>query len=295
MNALEISVNTSDVLESYYPQFFETEVPSGTSATQAWQGYIQPFRNDNIAQRLLRAFEANRSVTVDQGFLSVGDQTARLPQHWAEPLLVSMTTCFKLLVLDYEPPKHPRVYSLSPRICRSLFPWHPHLRDDIPIDYRRGALPALCIYSAAEFTFKAQELRIVEFMDQVATYLAKHLIWTKTRRLYRLPDWRVVQCPVPGELIVDCEPRVGHKSSACFQKTETKSRGAWIGYWPGNIAATGPEAHLRTIQPHLPCWCGSGLPYQACHREKEQRALMGSLPTDMSSTIEPAHLAAMNS
>jgi hypothetical protein len=271
MNSLEIFPTVSDALEGHYPRFFETEVPPGTSATQAWQGYMQPFRDDITARQLLRAFEANRRVTVDQGFLSVEHGAARLPQHWAEPLLVSMTTCFKLLVLDYKPPQHPRVYSLLPRICRRLYPWHPHLRDDIPIDYRSGPLPALCIYSAAEFAFKEHELRLVELMDQAATYLAKHLIWTKTRRLYRLPDWAIIHCPVPGELILDCEPRMVHRSSMCFQKTVPKPRLAWSGYWPGQVAPTGPEAHLRTIKPDFPCWCGSGLSHQACHREKERR------------------------
>ncbi len=191
----------SPALEEYYPQFFEAEVPDGISAIQAWTGKIQPFRDDQMARKVIRLLDANMPLSIDQGFLTQPPDGKQLPSHWCEPLLVSMTTVFEILVLDYEKPKHPRGYCTSPPICRGSFPGQPHLRNDLSISYGRGSLPALCVYSAADFTFHERLPRIVQFVDQIATYLAKHLVWMRTRRLIDTVTGSVVHTPLPGEMI----------------------------------------------------------------------------------------------
>lgn len=253
-------------LETYYPQFLEVGIPEGIPAVRAWRGWIRPFSSNQEAIRILRSFEADRPVTVDRGTLAASGNTHVLPPHWCERLLVSMGTAFEVLLLDREEPRHPTIYCVSPRICRRTFPCHPHSREDIAIVQGRGPLPALCVYSAAEHRFADDQPRIVQFLDQAATYLAKHLIWTKTRRLYTFPDGAEIRMPLPGELIVDCESRI--KTHPVMQLVPTTRR-EWRGFWPGLTAPTGIERHLETIRPTTQCWCGSGSPYEECHRPRE--------------------------
>lgn len=254
------------VLKAYYPQFSEVEVPAGTSAIRAWYGRVRPFRDEYIARAILRLFEADMALIIDQGEILPDDVARTLPSHWCEPLLVSMNMVFEVLLLDFEVPQHPRIYCVSPRICRRTFPCHPHLRDDISIAIGRGPLPALCIYSAAEHIFTGEEPRIVQFLDQSATYLAKHLIWTRTRRLYGASDGRVIRAPSPGELIVDCEARIRTFSGV---QVVPEHRREWHGYWAGLTAASGLKKHLETIDSTKLCWCGSGVQYGECHRPRE--------------------------
>ena len=110
--------------------------------------------------------------------------------------------------------------------------------------------------------------RLVEFVDQTATYLAKHVIWLRTRRLYDTATGALLYAPQPGEIIIDTETRdLNHVPGVC--KESRQSHRIWLGYWPGTTATMGPVDHTRAIQPESPCWCGSGAKYGSCHRPRE--------------------------
>jgi hypothetical protein len=259
-------------LDAFYPSFFEAEVPPGTSAIRAWQGILQPFRNDLCACEMLRAFEADRAVTSDQGFLSAAVGFQSFGPHWAEPYLVAMQRRFHVMVLDFPPPHHPFAFSLRPAISNLHFPAHPHLRRDWPLLYGRTNLHALCIYSAPFHSYAADTPRIVQFVDQLSAYLGKHLIWEKTRMLFstRQGELSIVYKPRPREPIVDIEPRYfRHKGVGLFANSKHSDFRFWSGFWPGLSAFSAPSDHLRHIQPAKECWCGNGLPYGECHRLKE--------------------------
>jgi hypothetical protein len=184
-----------------YPQFAPTEIPHGSGAIRAWSGTIQPFLDDVAARRFLRCVEAGRSFDVFQGRMEV-----RAPlehQHWADPWLVKTDLRFLLLLLEFKEPEHPRAYSLQPEISRQMHPLHPHLRTDRVVFIDRRPIPALCVYSGAEFKYSPMWPRMVQFLDQAAAYLARHIIWLRTR--VQLPprfgeEFRV---PQPGEPILE--------------------------------------------------------------------------------------------
>jgi hypothetical protein len=271
MNAASIATEPepkADLLR-YYPNFTPAEVPPGTSALHAWIGSMQPFEDDESSRLLLRALDENRPVEIDRGTL----RAISYPEvsHAKEKLLAGMQVTFQLLLLEFPPPAHPRVYGLTPRISEYVFPAHPHLRRDQPIVYGGVSLPALCIYSAADFRYLKQTPQSVEFLDQAATFLAKHLIWIRTRQLFNIPTNKLIYSPSKGSLVLDFEPREEDNVSAVSRCIRRTTR-VWKGYWPGKTAPAGVVAHIRTISPNFECWCGSGLLYKNCHLPIERWA-----------------------
>ena len=258
-------------LQGYYPGFSPVEVPSGTSARHAWIGSLQPFEDDESSRLLLRALDENRPVQIDQGTV----RAIAYPDasHPLEGLLTAMRISFKLLLLEFAPPAHPRVYGLKPRISQYVFPAHPHLRGDQRIEYGGARLPALCVYSAAEFRYLKEIPLPVEFLDQTATFLAKQLIWIRTRRLFDIDTDRLIYAPPTGDRVLDFEPRLEDNVPTVSRRVRWTTR-VWRGYWPGDTAPAGSAAHVATISPHSECWCGRGLPYRDCHLPYEKRAVL---------------------
>ena len=270
--AAQLSPHTEDAvqLDDYYAAFYQVEVPPRASATRAWRGRLQPYRNDDVARNLLNELERGSNVSCDQGFLSNGaespEQTAA---HWAKPFLVSMAQQFEVLILERPEPMHPVAFSLRPEISWFRFPGHPHLRFDIPLQYAGRMLHGLCVYSAADFTYVHNVPRIVQYVDQVSGYLARHLIWERTRRLEDFAG-NIIYQPQPGEPILDTEPQMQPREALPFLKSsKLHPERVWRGHWPGKSAPAGPQLHLATIRPSQECWCGSGQAYKVCHRTSE--------------------------
>jgi hypothetical protein len=258
-------------LDDYYTAFYQVEVPIGTSATRAWRGRLQPYRSDDDARNLVNIFERSGSVSCDQGFLSCGaENAARTAGHWANPFLVSMAQQFEVLILERQERMHPVAFSLRPEISWYRFPGHPHLRVDIPLRYAGRTLHGLCVYSAADFGYARNVPRIVQYVDQVAGYLARHLVWERTRRLEDFEGSCILYQPKPGELIFDSEPQMQPRESLPFLRHPKRyPERIWRGLWLGKSAPAGPQLHLATIRPSQECWCGSGKRYKLCHLDSE--------------------------
>lgn len=257
-------------LDDYFTAFYQVEVPPGTSAARAWRGTLQPYRSDDDARNLLVAIEMGSSISCDQGFLSSSvENSGPTAAHWARPFLVSMTQQFEVLLLERALPMHPVVFSLRPEISWYRFPGHPHLRVDISLPYAGRTLHGLCVYSAADFTYARNVPRIVQFADQVAAYLGRHLVWERTRRLEDFSG-RVLYQPHAGEPIIDTQPQMQPRESLPFLKHPRRyPERVWRGHWPGQSAPAGAPLHLATIRPSQECWCGSGQAYKLCHRASE--------------------------
>lgn len=249
-----------------YPQFERTAVPLGTGAVSAWKGVIQPFADDDSAQRFLGCLEQRVPVEIVEG--RINSPAANAQRHWANPWLVQMQAKFLLLILEFDGTEHPRAYSLQPEISNSSHPLHPHLRHDKMIKVGRQELPALCIYSGAEFHYSPTLPRIVQFLDQLSTYMGRHLIWMRTRVEIPPTQGGRVQLPKPGEHVFELHKRIQTCSVASIKPHNLR---LYQGYWPGAVARSGASDHLRTIPPTQECWCCSGKPYGQCHRALEQR------------------------
>jgi hypothetical protein len=252
----------------HYPQFYSVPVPLGTGAQLALEGVIQPFINDNSARNFIRVLESEQQFRISEGTI-VGNDGKNTGSHWADPLLIDMAVGCRVLVLSFAPPVHPRSYLLSPEFSSSFLSYHPHPRADLEIRVGRKTLVGLCVYSAAEFAFASDIDRLVQYLDQVSTFVARHLIWLRTRRLYQIVEGKkkLIYCPKPRELITDNE--VGVRNAA-VASVVVPIRQFWDGYWPGRIAQASGRGHLALLNPEKECWCGSGQSYRLCHRAQEE-------------------------
>jgi SEC-C motif len=245
----------------YYPQFEEIEVPPGSSAVRGWRGLVQPFDGDQSARHLLRALARNQKITVDAGTLQDDHSFSEFSVHALESRIRGMNEVFDIVALEMDGSWHPRTYSLGPEISRRVYPDHPHLRDDLAVHFGARKLDGLCIYSAAEFEYNLSTPRMVQFLGQTAIYLAKHLIWLRTRQLVDLRTGEIVFHGAPGENIFQ-----SMDPSDVFRRT-TPDRTKWIGLWPGKVAKQGRQ-HLD-LPKTGECWCGSGRTYESCCWNRE--------------------------
>ena len=156
-------------------------MPVKVQPIRAWQGLIQPYASDEEARLILRLLACDKAVDVAEGRITPPPEVRSIMPHAAEPRLTGCDIAFDVLVLEFEPPAHPWIFSLSPAISRSQFHNHPHLRTDRILRLPSRTLHGLCMYSAAEFEID-QALPIVpQVLNQAAIFLAKHIVWLKTQ------------------------------------------------------------------------------------------------------------------
>ena len=252
-------------LSLFYPQFTQVVVPGGADADSAWIGEIQPFTSDTAARAFLHDIEAGKSIWVSGGRVQERGPSGI---HWADPLLLNMTARCKLLILTRRFPAHPRAYLLNPEFPEHYSFTHPHPRFDLTITWEGKKVPGLCVYSAAEFKFDPKEERNRQFLDQVTLYVARHLIWLRTRQLFRgfPPKGQLLRVLLPGDQIGDDRPVLRQPAFG----NNKPIFDFWAGYWPGGTAlAFDPATHLSRIKPHHECWCGNGKLYGMCHRPED--------------------------
>jgi hypothetical protein len=240
-----------------YTQFTVCSAPVNSGASRAYKGFIRPFSDDATARRVLRAIEDGTPLHVSGGRLDV--ELSELKDHPLDQYLIDMAEPFTILLLEFAGSERPRSYLLDPPMIPRFSQCY-HLRTDRSIQIDGDRLAALCVYSGAVQEFDSRRSRLEQQLDQTATFLAKYLIWLRTRQLYRRTNEgpKLVRRRTPHGKITMAEV----------------SRGPdffWNGYWPGPCAPSGPEAHLATITPDQECWCWSGTPYGECCRPREFR------------------------
>jgi SEC-C motif len=155
-----------------YPQFKAIEPPAGGEAAQVWIGAIQPLPDDRELGAILSDLEAERAVLILTGGGVAHDPDCRLI-HADPPYrtrLANMDARFEVKVLVYPPEKHPQATCLKPKISRRLFPQHPHLYGD----------EILCPYRPSDNVLEWNRKTVVQFLDFVSIWLARHLVWERT-------------------------------------------------------------------------------------------------------------------
>jgi hypothetical protein len=265
MDASIFSLEASQIatsLSADYPQFTRVIVPEGSNADSAWIGEIQPFASDDVAKAFLHRIETSGPIWVSSG--RIRKEISGKP-HWADPLLIGMGVRCKLLILMQPAPAHPRAYLLNPVFPEHYSLVHPHPRFDQMIVWNHKNVPGLCIYSAPEFQYDPMRERISQFLEQATLFVARHLIWLRTRQLLRgfPPTGTLLRVLRPGEALLNDKPVLVQPAVG----TGKPLLDYWAGYWPGPIAhASNAATHLSIIRSHYECWCGTGVAYGACHR-----------------------------
>lgn len=241
---------------SDYPQFVSVEAPEQSRAIAAFEGYIRPFTDDQTARHVLRAIEKGIPLQIAGGRLHV--DASHLRKHPFEDFLTDMALPCTVLILDFEGTEHPRAFLTKPVMLPRLSQC-PHIRPDKSVMIDGHLQPALCVYSGSLFQYMPDRSRLEQFLDQVATYLAKHLIWLMTRMLFR---------DIPGgarQFVYRRKPNEPVTNLDLIKSPNVY----WDGYWPGQSAPAGTAEHLATISRRDECWCWSGKLYQECCRPKE--------------------------
>ncbi len=238
-----------------YDQFRSCEVPEKSEASRAYLGFIRPFSEDAIVVRVARALDRDLPVQVDAGRLDVCETGA--PPLPFEKLLTRMALPFLVLALEFSDSRRPRTYLVDPPMVPRVSDCE-HLRLDKCITVNGVVLPALCVYSGSSLEFTGDRTHVEQVLDQTATYLAKYLVWLRTRRLYRRTATGI-------ELVRDRRP--GEQAFAAA--IERSNDLFWRGYWPGRCAPSSPAGHLATIKPENECWCWSGKCYGECCRDED--------------------------
>ena len=240
---------------SDYPQFTACNVPVGSGASKAYQGFIRPFSDDATARRVLQAIEENLRIEVSGGRLDASPPAPK--PHPYDKLLIDMAAPCTVLVLEFAGSEHARTFLLHPSMIPRLSQ-SPHLRRDKSIKIDGASYPALCVYSGSLHQFEDGRSRLEQLLDQTATYLAKYIVWLRTRKLYqRTPK---------GPQNVRSKHPVRNPTAADLLGSPHLF---YAGYWPGRSAPSGPAAHLTTIGPDDECWCWSGKRYGECCRPQE--------------------------
>jgi hypothetical protein len=261
-----------------YPQFIPVPVPDDVwlntladrtmtavkvQPIRTWQGLIQPFASDEEARQVLRLLARDQAVDVAAGRITPSAGVHSTMPHAAESRLAGCDISFDVLALEFEPLAHPWIFSLSPAISRSEFYNHPHLRTDRILRLPSRTVHGLCMYSAAEFTFDRAQPIVPQALSQAAIFLAKHVVWQKTQRLFNIAT---------GEMIHDGVGNIDRpfRPDSIWQVHPTEQ---WKGFWPGTEAENGVN-HLK-LDPEGECWCGRGLKYANCCRPEEEKLWRG--------------------
>lgn len=236
-----------------YTQFTVCDVPEGSGARKAYHGFIRPFSDDQTACDILRAIDANIPLHISGGRLSV--ESSHIRKHPFEDFLLEMAMPFTIMVLEFEGTEHPRAFLIGPKMI-PRFSLSPHIRTDKSVWIDGRWQPALCIYSGSLFKYGSDSDRLEQFLDQAATYLAKYMIWLRTRQLFRpgvVGTRQFVNKRKPQEDVSEIDTLLSRDIY-------------WDGFWPGPCAPSGAAEHLATIKRGDQCWCWSGKLYGECCR-----------------------------
>lgn len=263
-------------LAEFYLQFLETPVPPHSAAEQAFLGTIQPFDESSDLLRICRDLREDRVVDIQAGHLRHHQNCSG--HHAGSPddvRLVGMHTRFTILALRFSQGRHSQAYALTPEISRQRFPLHPHLRDDLDLFFRGRYRQSLCTYFAPDGVCQS----MVDFLDFVSIFLAKHLMWERTLKLADRATSMTLFQPEPGAPVIDSTlPRLGPEYSARnapflihMHHPETRRFG-WRGAWPGSAAPHDLESNLR-LPADSECHCGSGRTYGRCHQQMDTEGL----------------------
>jgi hypothetical protein len=258
-------------MEEEYPQIAAVVAPKGSGASRAWSCSIQPFAGDRNLREIICDLHLDRVVCCEGGVLVHDpDCHANHPLLGIEDRLQSMDVKFKLLVLEFPDGRHPRIYCLEPEISRCTFPCHPHLLDAWGLWLHRF-IPALCVYLSSDNVYDYRQHRLLQLLDFTATWLAKHLVWTKTLRIVDLYSGQALsECPklVSGIDLTGPVWLAGQNPQNCafFQLREQRNKYGAIGTWIGPVAPHDIAALLSRVSPQAECPCGSSKKYANCHR-----------------------------
>ena len=162
---------------------------------EIWTGFIQPYAHCDLPETALIIDDlyAGAPVCVQHGSLS-HDPSCRRP-HTSMSLLTTMhvlncmdtaqNELFAIRVVVPPAPRHPKAIALYPEISADSYPDHPHLfrQDRRPGRPQSTEPDALCTYRPGSGEWSRATSSMTTYIDFVALFLAKHVVWRRTRAI----------------------------------------------------------------------------------------------------------------
>ena len=171
------------VVSEFYPQFKRIGPPP--DGTEAWEGVVQPLAGCGASDLalLLDDLHAGAAVLASAGRLEHDPACRRehkMPSYLSQLRGINEES-FAIRVVVWPAPRHPKAFALYPEISAARFPHHPHLfRHREPPGVGERLPDALCTYRPGDGEWSWASADLVTFLDYVAIYLAKHVVWTRT-------------------------------------------------------------------------------------------------------------------
>jgi hypothetical protein len=176
-----------------YPGFVRTSPPFNGDGDETWQGVIRPYAacNERDLMLVLDDLQAASSVCIRRGTLSHDPNCGR--EHTAIPVAQGMAVlkrmggfdaeAFTIRVVVPPAPRHPKAIAIYPEISAESHPKHPHLfrHDRRPGSLCSGGSDALCTYRPGSEDGDLATSSMTTYLDYVALFLAKHVVWRRTR------------------------------------------------------------------------------------------------------------------
>jgi hypothetical protein len=176
-----------------YPGFVRTSSLSNGGGDEVWQGVIRPYAacTERDLMLVLDDLQAASGVCIRSGTLSHDPNCRR--EHAAIPLVQAMyllkrmdgfdAEAFTIRVVVPPAPRHPKAIALYPEISAESHPKHPHLfrQDRRPGSLSCGSPDALCTYRPGSEDGDLATSSMTTYLDYVALFLAKHVVWGRTR------------------------------------------------------------------------------------------------------------------
>ncbi len=169
----------SDRLRSCYPQFNRVLHARFDGVVGAWRGSVSPFDSVSDVAAIYSALKNDEVVNIQAGRLRHLQNRCADARDKYLAYLINMEVEFSLLALEFSGGRHSEVYCVTPEISRQRFPFHPHLRDDRSVFWGGRFIQALCTDYAPDRACNS----LLDSLDYATIFLAKHLVWVRTRRL----------------------------------------------------------------------------------------------------------------
>jgi SEC-C motif len=166
-----IETNRSEV-ERHYPQFDVVESSASTDAVVTWKGAIRPLDDNSELGLILHDLAYGNDLLSQRGTLRHDPDCADTHKH-ADVLLQKIKSTdqeFMIEVHGYSPPRHPKAFSVSPKITKDTCAGHPHLFTD----------GAICSDHPSDSSLPWDGRTIFWFLDFVAIWCAKHDFWVQS-------------------------------------------------------------------------------------------------------------------
>lgn len=156
-----------------FPQCQHRRLESPAQASLRWEVVITPLPPREEWDLVVADLDRGKTVEIASGGQIYHHLQCRDEHRLRKPLevLIVPDLAVRVELIYQEPPAHPRVRVLEPKITPERFPGHPHF-------YADGCI---CPIFPPDGTWRWERDTAAEYLVHVAIWLVKHAVWKATQ------------------------------------------------------------------------------------------------------------------